>query len=178
MAVNCSERKKPPTTRIIMISKSGVDAVNSADAARNTELTIALTTMILRKPKVRMMRAASVFMPIAPTAEAEAKQKPADDAGTQRRQVQQGKIQYRRSGSPGMDHIERHRNRTDRHQRDDGGPRQQIEAGDRKPERKAAKAYSREHEAIEIEPFGGLAADRVDVAQRHEDAEQADRDVD
>ncbi len=70
MAVNCSERKKPPTTRMIMIRSSGVDAVNSAEAARNSELTIALITMILRKPKVLMIRAARVFMPIAPTAEA------------------------------------------------------------------------------------------------------------
>ncbi len=44
--------------------------VNSAQAARNTELTTALMVMMLRKPKVRMMRAASVFMPMAPTAEA------------------------------------------------------------------------------------------------------------
>ena len=53
-----------------MISSSGVVTVNSAQAARKTELTTALMIMMLRKPKVRMMRAASVFMPIAPTAEA------------------------------------------------------------------------------------------------------------
>ena len=44
--------------------------MNSAQAARKTELTTALITMMLRKPKVRMMRAASVFMPMAPAAEA------------------------------------------------------------------------------------------------------------
>src|SRR6266581_2699793 len=138
MAVNCSERKKPPTTRMIMISKSGVDAVNSAEAARNSELTMALTTMILRKPK----------------------QKSADDAGAQRRQVQQRKIQYRRSSSPGVDHIERHRNRSDHHESGNARPGQQIEAGDREPERDAAKAYSREHQPVEIEPFRIFAADR------------------
>ncbi len=70
MAVNSSERKKPPTTRMIMINSNGVAAVNSAQAARNSELTMALTVIMLRKPKVRMIRAASVFMPIAPTADA------------------------------------------------------------------------------------------------------------
>ena len=70
IAVNCSERKKPPTTSRIMISSSGVVIVNSAQAARKTELTTALMIMMLRKPKVRMMRAASVFMPMAPAAEA------------------------------------------------------------------------------------------------------------
>ena len=57
IAVNCSERKKPPTTRMMKISSSGVVSVNSAQAARNTELTTALTVIRLRKPKVRMMRA-------------------------------------------------------------------------------------------------------------------------
>ena len=70
IAVNCSERKKPPTTSMIMISSSGVVIVNSAQAARKTELTTALIIMMLRKPKVLMMRAASVFMPMAPTADA------------------------------------------------------------------------------------------------------------
>src|SRR5436305_7447746 len=70
IAVNCSERKKPPTTRMIMIKSSGVAAVNSAQAARKNELTMALIVIMLRKPKVRMMRAASAFIPIAPTAEA------------------------------------------------------------------------------------------------------------
>ena len=69
MAVNCSERKNPPTTSRIMISSSGVVIVNSAQAARKIELTTALIIMMLRKPKVRMMRAASVFMPMAPAAE-------------------------------------------------------------------------------------------------------------
>ena len=52
-----------------MISSSGVVTVNSAQAARKNELTTALIVIMLRKPKVRMMRAASVFMPMAPTAE-------------------------------------------------------------------------------------------------------------
>ena len=52
-----------------MIRSSGVVTVNSAQAARKIELTTALTVIMLRKPKVRMMRAASVFMPMAPTAE-------------------------------------------------------------------------------------------------------------
>src|SRR5258708_16431850 len=39
MAVNCSERKKPPTTSRIMISSNGVAMVNSAQAARKIELT-------------------------------------------------------------------------------------------------------------------------------------------
>src|SRR3982074_1650768 len=124
MAVNCSERKKPPTTSRIMISSNGVAIVNSAQAARKIELTTALMVMMLRKPKVRIIRAASVFMPIAPTAaakvtspergaekpnaarhkerqkkrrgaDAEAEQKPADNAGAHRRQPQQREIQHR-----------------------------------------------------------------------------------
>ena len=58
------------------------------------------------------------------------------------------------------------------------GPWQQIEACDRKAERDAAKPDPGQHQPVEIEALGILAADRVDVAQRHEDAEQADRDVD
>src|SRR5712672_1611708 len=47
MAVNCSERKKPPTTSRIMISSNGVAMVNSAQAARKIELTTALMVMMI-----------------------------------------------------------------------------------------------------------------------------------
>src|SRR3954470_17085702 len=151
MAVNCSERKKPPTTRMRKISVSGVEIVNSAQAARNTELTTALTVIMLRKPKVRMMRAASVFMPMAPTAdenvtrpdwngdrpkptcinsgsrngrgaEAEGEQEAADNRGAHRRQPQQRKIQHRRSRPLGVHDVERHRDRADRNQGGDHRP--------------------------------------------------------
>ncbi len=55
---------------MVKISISGVEIVNSAQAARKAELTTALTVIMLRKPNALMMRAASVFMPMAPTAEA------------------------------------------------------------------------------------------------------------
>ena len=69
IAVNCSERKKPPTISSTRINDSGVVGVNSAQTARKAALTIASTVMMLRKPKVLIMRAASVFMNSAPTAE-------------------------------------------------------------------------------------------------------------
>ena len=51
IAVNSSERKKPPTSRMMKISSSGVVGVKSAQAARKTALTMALTISTLRKPK-------------------------------------------------------------------------------------------------------------------------------
>ena len=125
-----------------MISSSGVWTVNSAQAARKIVLISALTVIMLRKPKVRMIRAASVFMPMAPTAEAkrhearlerrqaeadlhqqrqqerqradaEPEQEAADDGGAQGRQPQQGEVEHRRSGSPRMHHVKRHRDRAD-----------------------------------------------------------------
>jgi hypothetical protein len=74
--------------------------------------------------------------------------------------------------------VKRHRNRADPDQGRDDGPRQQIEAGDRKPEGDAGKPDPGQHQPVEIEALGGLAADRVDVLHSHEDAEQADRNVD
>ena len=53
-----------------MINSSGVVGVNSAQAARKNELATALMARIFRKPKVRMIRAARAFMPMAPTADA------------------------------------------------------------------------------------------------------------
>ena len=53
-----------------MINSSGVVDVKSAQAAMKNELMIALTTVTLRKPKARMICAASVFMPSAPNADA------------------------------------------------------------------------------------------------------------
>lgn len=54
---------------MIMMISSGVVTVNSAQAARKTALTIAFTVIKLRKPKARMTRAASAFMPMAPSEE-------------------------------------------------------------------------------------------------------------
>ena len=115
-----------------MMISSGVVAVNSAQAARKTALTMAFTVIRLRKPKVRMSRAASVFMPIAPSAEAKVtrpdwngdrpkpicinsgsrngsapmpsrNRKPPRMAGAQRRQLQQREVQHRRSASAGRE---------------------------------------------------------------------------
>jgi len=66
--VNSSERKKPPTRSTRKISPSGVAGVNTPQAARNTALTTPTTVSTGRKPNVPMIRAASVFMPSAPTA--------------------------------------------------------------------------------------------------------------
>src|ERR1700674_4639459 len=190
MALNCSARKTPPTTRMMKINSSGVVTVNSAQAARKTELTTALIVIMLRKPKVRMMRAASVFMPMAPTADENVTRpdwngdrpnpttiKPGsrnDNARAHRRQPQQRQIKHRRSGSPGVHHVERHRDRPDRHQGCDDGPRQQVEASDRKPEGNSGEPNAGQQQPVEVERLGTVAADRVDVAHRHEDAEQAD----
>jgi hypothetical protein len=51
MAVNCSERKKPPTSSVASITATGVAGVNAAQAARKTALIIALATRMDRKPK-------------------------------------------------------------------------------------------------------------------------------
>jgi len=66
-----------------MIRSSGVVTVNSAQAARKIELTTALITMTLRKPKVLMMRAASVFMPMGAGRGGEC-----HEPGAQRRQAE------------------------------------------------------------------------------------------
>ena len=52
-----------------MMISSGVVTVNSAQTPRKNALTIAFTVIRLRKPKARIRRAASVFMPIAPSEE-------------------------------------------------------------------------------------------------------------
>ena len=69
VAVNCSERKKPPISSTSTMRRNGVAGVNSAQAAVNTELMIALVIRIRRKPKRRMIRAASDFIVKAPTAD-------------------------------------------------------------------------------------------------------------
>ena len=67
MAVNSSERKNPPTRRIAKITASGVATVKTAHAARKAELITPTTTSTERKPKRPMMRAATAFIPSAPT---------------------------------------------------------------------------------------------------------------
>ena len=53
-----------------MMMSRGVDTVNSAQTPRKKALMTAFTVIKLRKPKVRMIRAASVFIPMAPSEEA------------------------------------------------------------------------------------------------------------
>ena len=68
VAVNCSERKKPPTSSTAIIVPNGVCGVKKPHAAVKAELMSALTIRMRRKPKRRMMRAANVFIVNAPTA--------------------------------------------------------------------------------------------------------------
>ena len=68
VAVNCSERKKPPISSTAIMTANGVAGVNSPHAAVKAALNSALTISRLRKPKRRMMRAAKAFIVKAPTA--------------------------------------------------------------------------------------------------------------
>ena len=70
MEVNCSERKKPPASRIARMTICGVDGWNKATAAMNVQAMTALTSSTRRKPKRRRIGAAAVFMVMAPTAPA------------------------------------------------------------------------------------------------------------
>ena len=111
-------------------------------------------------------------------ADAEPEQEAADHAGAQRREFQQREIQHRRGGAAGVQHVERHRNRADADQRGDDRPGQQIEAGDRQPEGDAGEANAGQHQPDEVEAFGMVALDRIDVALRQHDADEPDRNVD
>ena len=68
VAVNCSERKKPPTSSTAIMTPNGVCGVNSPQAPVSALAISEFTMRIRRKPKRRMMRAANVFMVNAPTA--------------------------------------------------------------------------------------------------------------
>ena len=68
VAVNCSERKKPPTSSTAIMTANAVCGVNSPQAAVSALAIRELTMRMRRKPKRRMIRAAKVFMVNAPTA--------------------------------------------------------------------------------------------------------------
>ena len=62
MLVNCSERKKPPTSSTSRITRCGVSGRNSAIAASETALSAALAISTRRKPKRRRIGPAANFM--------------------------------------------------------------------------------------------------------------------
>ena len=68
MLVNCSERKKPPTSSSTTMIATGVVCVKPAQTARNAELITALITRMVRKPNRRRIVAVAHFMPMAPSA--------------------------------------------------------------------------------------------------------------
>ncbi len=112
-------------------------------------------------------------------ADAEPEQEAAVDAGAQRRQPQQREVQHRRGGAFGMDHIERHRDR----RRCRSAPITTHHGSRLRPATERPKAMPPSPMPASSMPYKSkrsriLAADRIDVAHRHEDAEHADRNVD
>ena len=67
-AVNWSERKKPPLSRVSSNSQCGVDGVKRAQTARNAPEIRQLTTSVRRNPNQRSAVGAVNFISSAPAA--------------------------------------------------------------------------------------------------------------
>jgi hypothetical protein len=68
MLVNCSERKKPPTSSTASITVVGVEIVKAPQAARNADAISVLPTSTVLNPSRRRIMAVAHFMLMEPSA--------------------------------------------------------------------------------------------------------------